>query len=72
MILREERVATYDKLVSVTWNDVIIVCKQHPDALLMFLSKVSEATTNNQIFIVIFSLFASGQFTVYSPHYDPC
>ena len=43
MSLREQSVATYDKLVSDTCDGLIIVCKQHPAALLMFLSKVSQA-----------------------------
>merc|ERR1719188_1776656 len=56
MSLREQSVAAYDKLVSDTCDGLIIVCKQHPAALLMFLSK----------FVCL-----SGQFTVYSPYKEP-
>ena len=59
MSLREQSVAAYDKLVSDTCDGLIIVCKQHPAALLMFLSKVSEAKdTRMQFYPDIFSLFA--------------
>jgi len=56
MSLREKSVATYNKLTADKCDGLIIVCKQHPSALLMYLSK----------FIRL-----SGQFTVYSPYKEP-
>ena len=41
MSLREKSVATYNKLTADKCDGLIIVCKQHPSALLMYLSKVS-------------------------------
>ena len=41
MSLREKSVATYNKLTAEKCDGLIIVCKQHPSALLMYLSKVS-------------------------------
>ena len=40
MSLREKSVAAYTKLAADKCDGLIIVCKQHPSALLMFLSKV--------------------------------
>ena len=40
MSLREKSLATYNKLTD-KYDGLIIVCKQHPSALLMYLSKVS-------------------------------
>ena len=40
MSLREKSLATYNKLTD-KCDGLIIVCKQHPSALLMYLSKVS-------------------------------
>jgi len=56
MSLREKSVASYHKLRAAKCDGLIIVCKQHPSALLMYLSK----------FIRL-----SGQFTVYSPYKEP-
>ena len=56
MNLREKSVASYDKLVTQKCDGLIIVCKQHPAHLLMFLSKFVRL---------------SGQFTVYSPYKEP-
>ena len=56
MNLREKSVASYDKLVTQPCDGLIIVCKQHPAQLLMFLSKFVRL---------------SGQFTVYSPYKEP-
>ena len=41
MSLREKSVAAYNKLTEAKCDGLIIVCKQHPSALLMYLSKVS-------------------------------
>ena len=42
MSLREQSVAAYEQLGKEKCDGLIIVCKQHPSALLMFLSKVSS------------------------------
>ena len=51
MSLREQSVAAYEQLGVEKCDGLIIVCKQHPSALLMFLSKVSRVFSplyNNQ------------------------
>ena len=40
MSLREKSVASYDKMLTQKSDGLIIVCKQHPAQLLVFLSKV--------------------------------
>jgi len=56
MNLREKSVVAYEKMSTEKCDGLIIVCKQHPSAILMYLSK----------FVCL-----SGQFTVYSPYKEP-
>merc|ERR1711973_1058483 len=53
MNLREKSVVAYEKMSTEKCDGLIIVCKQHPTAILMYLSKF---------------VCHSGQFTVYSPY----
>ena len=48
MNLREKSVVAYEKMSTEKCDGLIIVCKQHPTAILMYLSKVS--------ILIIFSL----------------
>ena len=41
MNLREKSVVAYEKMSTEKCDGLIIVCKQHPTAILMYLSKVS-------------------------------
>ena len=56
MSLREQSVAAYEQLGKEKCDGLIIVCKQHPSALLMFLSKVSRVVSpslyNNQTIVL--------------------
>eukprot|EP00092_Neocalanus_flemingeri_P009600 GFUD01010332.1.p1 GENE.GFUD01010332.1~~GFUD01010332.1.p1 ORF type:complete len:709 (-),score=185.19 GFUD01010332.1:1548-3674(-) len=56
MNLREQSVATYNLVKSEPFDGLIIVCKQHPSALLTYLSKF---------------VAPSRPFTVYSPYKEP-
>merc|ERR550519_543294 len=56
MNLREQSVATYDLIKSEPFDGLIIVCKQHPSALLLYLSKF---------------IGPSRPFAVYSPYKEP-